>query len=108
LTTTFAVDVQCFVQAFHTALNMDNVDTNWAGYRHVTDSGVVLEAFHNVYGRDPHAAEISRFIECFVSFLIEAHASSKDLFGQVPGAAAFLTNLHKHPQWRASIATGGW
>jgi hypothetical protein len=58
LTTTFAVHVQCFVQAFPTALNIEHLNTNWTEYRDVTDSGVLFEAFNNAYGRDPDAAEV--------------------------------------------------
>ena len=108
LTTTFAVDVQCFVQAFRIALNIERLNTNWTEYHDVTDSGLVLEAFNNSYGRDPEHAEVSRFIECFLSLLTEAHSNNTDSFGQIPGAAAFLTHLQQHRHWCAAIATGSW
>jgi len=44
LTTTFAVDVQCFVQAFRIALNIERLNTNWTEYHDVTDSGLVTRA----------------------------------------------------------------
>jgi phosphoglycolate phosphatase-like HAD superfamily hydrolase len=108
LTTTFAVDVQCFVQAFSIALGIHDVNTNWAGYRYVTDSGVVLEAFRNAYGRDPDPSEVSRFIDCFVSLLTEAYSTGTDSFGEIAGARGFLAYLQQHSQWCAAIATGGW
>jgi phosphoglycolate phosphatase-like HAD superfamily hydrolase len=108
LTTTFAVHVQCFVQAFRAALNIEHLNTNWTEYRDVTDSGVLFQAFNNAYGRDPDAAEVSKFITCFVSLLTEAHSTNTDSFGEIPGAAAFLAHLQQHPNWRIAIATGSW
>ncbi len=108
LTDTNAVDDECFVQALRITFNIDAINTNWTEYSHVTDMGVMAAAFREHYGRDPDSADICRFIECFLSLLTEVHASNQDLFGQIPGAAAFLANLQNHRQWRPSIATGGW
>ena|SRR2546422_4323993 len=91
-------------RAFRIALNI-TVNTNWAEYRHVTDLGVILEAFNNTYGRDPDPAEISKFIECFVSLLTEAYSKSIDSFGETPGAAALLNRFQQHPDWRAAISS---
>src|SRR5207249_1862867 len=58
--------------------------------------------------RDPEPAEIFRFIECFVALLNEECPNRPDLFGEIPGAVAFLAAIRQHSEWRAAIATGGW
>ena len=65
LSATNVVDDRCFVQALRIAFDIQRVNTNWTEYRHVTDLGVMLEAFKHSYGRQPEPKEISRFTECF-------------------------------------------
>src|SRR5438093_13115293 len=108
LTATNAVDDECFVQALRIAFNIDLINTNWTEYSHVTDSGVMAAAFREKFGRDAEPSEASRFIECFVSLLTEAHSTNRNSFSEIPGAAALVAGLHKHSQWRPAIATGGW
>ena len=108
LTKTFAVDEQCFVQAFADALGLNEVNKNWSEYEHVTDSGVIQEIFTNSFGRAPDPKEVSKFVDCFVGLLSHQYSKSVDRFGEVPGAAAMLVNLEKNSHWGAAIATGGW
>jgi phosphoglycolate phosphatase-like HAD superfamily hydrolase len=106
LTDTSVVDNQCFIQALHSALNIERINTNWSEYRHITDSGVMAAAFKANYGRDPEPAEVSRFIECFFSLLTEALGMNSVC--EIPGAGAFLNHLRRRSEWHVAIATGGW
>src|SRR5215813_15672094 len=103
LTDTNAVDDECFVQALHIVFSIELINTNWTEYSHVTDSGVMIGAFREKYGRGPDPAEISSFIECFVALLNEECSTNTDRFTEMPSAAAFLAALRRHPEWRAAI-----
>lgn len=106
LTKTFAVDGDCFLQAFVDALGIDHVNSNWAEYEHVTDSGVTNEVFARKFGRLPEPTEVSRFIDRFVESL-QVRGNEGEV-GEVPGATALLESFRAPSDWRPAIATGGW
>jgi phosphoglycolate phosphatase-like HAD superfamily hydrolase len=106
LTSTFAVDEECFVQAFADVFNVRDLNTNWMEYEHVTDMGVLQQIFQSRFQRTVRPNDIMRFAECFVGLLDERYASSGDHFGEIPGAALLLTKLTGHSEWRVAIATG--
>ena len=108
LTKTFAIDEQCFVQAFADALGINAVNRNWSEYEHVTDSGVLQEVFRKSLGRAPEASEVAAFVQCFVGSLNHHYCKSIDDFGEVPGAASMLVTLKENSDWGAAIATGSW
>src|SRR5947207_11784992 len=107
LTATNAVDDAYFVRALRIVFDIDLINTNWTAYSHVTDASVMAVAFGEKHDRGPEPAEISRFIECFVALLNEECPNRPDLFGEIPGAVAFLAAIRQHSEWRAAIATGG-
>ena len=47
-------------------------------------------------------------VERFVELLSRHHDSDSALFAEIPGASAFLTELHENPEWGIALATGGW
>jgi phosphoglycolate phosphatase-like HAD superfamily hydrolase len=108
LTMTNAVDSECFIQALRVAFGLNAINENWAEYECVTDLGVIVELFKGNFDRQPDPAELSSFVECFVSFLRQAHTASPDGFAQVPGAAALLNRFQQNGEWGAAIATGCW
>lgn len=93
LTSTFAVDEECFAQAFGQSLGIDTLNTNWWEYEHVTDSGILGEAFSQAFGRAPSSTEIARFIESFVDLLSQHYRASNDRFGEIPGAGSLIRGL---------------
>jgi phosphoglycolate phosphatase-like HAD superfamily hydrolase len=107
LTQTFAVDGDCYLQAFADSLGMNGVNDNWSDYEHVTDLGVMQEVFRARLGRAPHSAEVTGFVECFVELLRDRYQGAPGAFGEVPGAAAFVARL-RQSRWAVAIATGGW
>jgi phosphoglycolate phosphatase-like HAD superfamily hydrolase len=107
LTQTFAVDGECYLQAFADSLGFSSVNDNWADYEHVTDLGVMQEVFRQRVGRVPQSDEITKFVDCFEGLLRQRYKSAGSSFGEIPGAAAFLTQLPAF-HWAAAIATGGW
>jgi len=108
LTATSAVDETCFVHAFADALNIRRLSTNWLDYHHATDSAVVGQAFLKQFGREPASQEISKVVQRFVELLSRHHELDSALFAEVPGASAFLAELHQNLEWGIALATGGW
>ncbi len=108
LTQTTHVDDTCFVQSFADELGIRDVDTNWAQYPTVCDSGITQHIFRTHLDRLPSAKERDRLQRRFVALLEHAYAREPHLFIEVPGAATAVRNLRQHPDWAVAIATGGW
>jgi phosphoglycolate phosphatase-like HAD superfamily hydrolase len=108
LTKTFAVDGECYQQAFVATFGIDSINSDWADYDHVTDSGVMNAVFNARFGRIPDSSEISGFVERFVELLQERYRSSEAEFHEVPGATFLFVRFGPPSAWRAAIATGGW
>ena len=106
LTRTNAVDEECFVQAFADVFGIQDMNTTWSEYDHVTDLGVLHQVFQTTYSRPPQLHEVLRFGECFVGLLGDRHTADLDGFNPIPGAASLLLNLINHSGWRVAIATG--
>lgn len=102
-----AFDGELYAQAVQSVLGVA-VDTTWASYRNVTDSGILEEILGRpAFDGDSTAARSavkSRFFE-----LTRAHlASSAGAVREVPGARALVESLLSTPKARVAIATGGW
>ena len=84
------------------------IDNNWAGYRHMTDSGIVAEILerHDLHDSTVVIAERirSRFVEAFHAHLHSAAGSVLE----VPGARDLVQALLGRPDVRVAVATGGW
>ena len=107
LTRTFAVDEECFVQAFIDVFDVRDLNTQWMEYEHVTDLGVLQQVFRERFNRAPGRDDMMRFAECFTGLLADRYSRGGDPFTEIPGAASLLTKLAVHPRWRVAIATGG-
>lgn len=106
LTQTMKADADCFVRSLAEVCGFRDVDTDWSGYKHATDSGVFHEIHEARTGRLPSAFEISRFRQHFVGLL--ARASSETPFASVTGASLLLSRLAGSAEHRVALATGGW
>ena len=67
LTQTMKADADCFVRSLAEVCGFRDVDTDWSGYKHATDSGMFHEIHEARTGRPPSALVISRFRPHFVS-----------------------------------------
>lgn len=80
------------------------LDTDWAGYRHHTDSGIFEEAWQRAGWGSPAEADQrrleDRFDQAFTAML-PAHPIQ-----EIPGAAAFV-ELLRCDGWGVAFATGG-
>jgi len=108
LTGTDQVDDICFVQALADAHAITEVNTDWAGYPHTTDSAITSHIFQEWFNRAPEEAELLKFKSRFVRLLEDYRAEDSSLFGEIVGASLMLRRLTQEPGWRVAIASGGW
>ena len=103
LTRTNDLDGRCYAQALGERLGAP-IDTDWAAYRHATDTGIAAEAFERHVGRAPTARELAAVRDRLLALLREADEAVQE----VPGAAALLHALRGTPRVGMAIATGCW
>jgi phosphoglycolate phosphatase-like HAD superfamily hydrolase len=108
LTLTNEVDNQCYLRALSEALGSTEIDTDWAHYRDVTDSGIAAALWEARHGAPPSRAQLDGVRERFVVLLEQAIAHDPAACRPVPGAAAILTALAEHRGFAVGLATGGW
>lgn len=98
-------DSECFRAAIYDVLGMD-VEPDWDGYKHVTDSGIlcqILDGSGVSENRNSIAATVkSRFIERISSCIAEQGVTA------VSGSVEFICSLQERPDVTLAIATGGW
>ena len=87
LTETMKIDEQCFVRSLADVCGFTNIKTDWAAYKHTTDSGIFHEIHLSRTGRPPSVAEISNFRLHFINLLAEA-SSEIALFAGVPSRSS--------------------
>ena len=106
LTRTTAVDTRCYARALAEELAVE-IDTNWLGYRHTTDAGILSEALarHGIT-ETPELVEAIR--RRFLRLLSEAMASDPECCREVPGARMIVERLRRTPDVGLAIATGAW
>ncbi len=96
-----------YVQAIRNALKID-LDGDWSGYRHQTDSGILNEILErNGIGGDRsgvHSSVKDEFVNLVAAYL----ADRGGRLPEVPGARAFVDRLAARADVAIAIATGGW
>ncbi len=107
LVQSYELDGECFVAAFHDALGIADIDTDWARYDHATDPGIAAQVIRERQGREPSAGELVRLQSAFRVRLAEA-ASRDGAYAALPGAAGLLAALRARADWAMALATGGW
>lgn len=107
LTSTTAVDAECYVQALIEELGTP-VDTDWSTYRDVTDTGIAFEAYERVGRRTPSYEDLGRLHDRFLSLLSAALTAQPARCTAVPGAAEIIGRLRSVPGVYLALATGAW
>src|SRR5919205_884363 len=69
LTETNEVDSVCFVRALADAHAVGEMDTDWGGYAHTTDSFITQEILRTRFGRPPDEGEMASSRRRFVALL---------------------------------------
>ena len=108
LTQTNEVDGRCFVRALGEALRAAQIDTDWAKYPDVTDSGIAAAVFEAHCGLPPSHEQLDAIRQRFVALLQEEFIRDAALCCPVPGAAAILAELTERAGFAVGLATGGW
>jgi len=106
LTQTMKADEECFVRSLAEVCGFGDVDTDWSGYKHATDSGVFHEIYESRKGRSPSPSEISLFRQHFAGLL--AQVLSEAAFAAVAGAPLLLSLVADSAEYRIALATGAW
>ena len=96
-----------YARAIRNVLKID-VDEDWSGYRHQTDSGILNEVLERggIEGErsQPHSSVRREFVTLVAAYL----ADRGNRLTEVPGARAFVDRLSAHPAFHVAVATGGW
>jgi phosphoglycolate phosphatase-like HAD superfamily hydrolase len=108
LTLTNEVDNHCYLCALGEALGSTDIDTDWAKYRDVTDSGIASALLEARHGTPPSSEQLNAVRERFVGLLEQAFAHDPAACREVPGAAAILAELAERAGFAVGLATGGW
>ena len=96
-----------YAKAVRDVLDIE-VDDDWTGYRHATDSGILDEIL------DRHTVEMDRSVahasvkRAFVALVHDYLNHRNGRLPGIPGARAFVNRLIAHPEVTAAVATGGW
>ncbi|MSR28434.1 MAG: HAD family hydrolase [Phycisphaerales bacterium] len=106
LTMTNALDEECYEASVVETLGVTGFSTDWGGYRHSTDSGILTEIVATHCGRTASGRDIRGVREKFIN-LVKARSVSGDCCREVRGAAGILDALPSMG-WDVAIATGGW
>jgi phosphoglycolate phosphatase-like HAD superfamily hydrolase len=108
LTETNEVDSVCFVRALADAHAVGEMDTDWGGYAHTTDSFITQEILRTRFGRPPDEGEMASSRRRFVALLEAERARDAALFAEIGGASEALARLGREPGWAVAVASGCW
>ena len=103
----FELDGECYFAAFEDALGINDIDTDWARYDHVTDPGIAAQIIRERLGRKAFADELARLQQAFLGRLVRA-AERDGAYAALPGADALIARLRDGGDWCVALATGGW
>jgi phosphoglycolate phosphatase-like HAD superfamily hydrolase len=106
LTQTDDADTRCYAQAIRDVLGYTDINTDWASYRHCSDSGILQEIFERECGRAPSPDEVTALQFRFVALLGSECAAQP--FREISGAGEMLRNLSENSDVAVSVASGAW
>ncbi len=100
------VDDGLFARACSDALGIDDIDTDWSAYRHVTDLGIITELYRQHFERGPSDHEVAQVQRRHIALLEAVIGRDSTPMRAIPGAAEALGDLGRQG-WTVAIATGG-
>ena len=103
LTDSIALHQAAFLAAIESC-NFPNLDRNWSGYRHHTDTAIFEEAWFNAHGEAPTAEDRNVFHERLEAEFERAHVGVE--IEEIRGATCFVQALRERG-WAVVFATGG-
>ncbi len=100
-------DARLYAQAVRTVLGTE-IDDDWSGYRHGTDSGILEEIIDNAKVKTDRFLVHTEVKEAFMRMVADYIDDRGGLLREISGARAFVEQLKSHPQASVAFATGGW
>jgi phosphoglycolate phosphatase-like HAD superfamily hydrolase len=97
-------DGDCLVASLYEVFGFKDVEEDWSCYQHITDIGILIEAFEQRSGRPPSETEIETFCEHFVGLITE-RCSEKPM-EPIAGAGLLLESLGEREDIAIAFATG--
>ena len=97
-------DGECLVTALYDVFGFTDVEDDWSCYQHITDVGILIEAFEQRKGRAPSETESEAFCERYVELLTER--CSENPLEPIAGAAMLLDALAEREDIAVAFATG--
>jgi len=97
-------DSECFTEAVKEVTGLE-IDTDWASYKHVTDTGILKEFFNE--NSIENTNEVSKNIKCAFLAKIQTRIDDQPI-NEIKGASKFITKLKELDGVVISFATGGW
>src|SRR5262249_38322476 len=102
------IDNHCYFCALAEALGSTDIDTDWAKYKDVTDSGIASALWETRHGAPPSTEQLEGMRDRFVALLEQALADDPAACWAVPGAGPILAELGQRRGFAVGLATGGW
>lgn len=103
LTDSVTAHQSSFITALH-QFGLRDVDTNWGGYKHHTDSFIFKVNYERQFKAEIDAGVIARFETLLLEAITEATLTEP--VAEIAGATAFLKQLTDHPEYDVVFATG--
>jgi len=97
-------DSECFTEAVKEVTGLE-IDTDWASYKHVTDTGILNEFFNE--NSIENTNEVTENIKCAFLAKIQTRIDEESI-NEINGASEFITKLKELDDVVISVATGGW
>jgi phosphoglycolate phosphatase-like HAD superfamily hydrolase len=107
LTSTTAVDDECYRGAVASVLAVAPELIDWSAAEHVTDPGILYSLWTAHRAGEPTLGDVARTRSELVHRLNAALRVDASRFGAVAGAVDALRSIAREG-WRVAVATGGW
>ena len=102
------IDDVCFSEAVKEVLGIDNIDTDWSHYLHVTESGITSKIIEKNLSRKAEKRDILAVRQSYLVRLRHITEMNPCSFRPVPGASELIADLRSMEDVCLCIATGGW
>ncbi len=100
-------DSELYAEAVESVLGVE-IDSDWARYEHVSDSGILDEVLSRLHPPEEHAALAARVQRHFVALVREHLERRAETVREIAGAKRLFERLCAIRGVRVAIATGGW
>ncbi len=103
-----AIDDRCYIETAKVQFSVDEINSDWRSYPHVTNSGITATLHQQLLGTQTSPLFIEQFRSAFTHRIQAALAAEPQSCQAVTGAIAFLNQLRQRSDIALAIATGGW